>query len=65
MGKMTERRDEERIRKLLDDIDVRLRHAERLRSFADDRRRRGEFYPDRRQSSRVPNASDADRDDDK
>jgi hypothetical protein len=51
---MTERREDERLRKLLDDIDVRLRDAERLRSHADDRQRRPAFYPERRHSERVP-----------
>ena len=54
---MPERRDEERLRKLLDDIDGRLRDAERLRSQADDRRRRPAFYPERRRSDRVPDVS--------
>jgi len=51
---MTERREDERLRKLLDDIDVRLRDAERLRNHADDRQRRTPFYPDRRHAERVP-----------
>jgi hypothetical protein len=62
MGNMTERRDEERLRKLMDDIDVRLRDAERLRNHADERQRRGAFYPERRHSGRIPDVSPRDRD---
>jgi len=62
---MTERRDNERLRKLMDDIDIRLRDAERLRNHADQRQRRGAFYPDRRHSDRVPDISHRDRDDER
>ena len=62
---MTERRDEERLRKLMDDIDVRLRDAERLRNHADERQRRGAFNPERRHSDRVPDITHRHRHDDK
>ena len=62
---MTDRRDDERLRKLMDDIDVRLRDAERLRNHVDQRQRSGPFYPDRRHSDRVPGLSHRDRADDK
>jgi hypothetical protein len=60
---MAERKDEERVRNLLDEIDGRLRDAERLRSHADDRQKRPAVYPDRRRSIRVPEVSKRDRDD--
>jgi len=49
---MAERRDD-RVRELLDQIDARLRDAERLRNHAE-HRRGTPFWPERRRSGRVP-----------
>jgi hypothetical protein len=62
---MTERREDDRLRNLLDEIDSRLRDAERLRSYADEQQRRGAFYPERRHSERVPDLSHPERRDHK
>ena len=49
------------IRSLIEKVDGQLREAERLRSYANERNRRSEFYPDRRQTPRVPPRSEPDR----
>jgi len=49
---MSERRHD-RVRDLLDQIDARLRDAERLRSHIEERRE-SPFWPDRRRVGRVP-----------
>jgi hypothetical protein len=48
------------IRRLIERVDGQLREAERLRNFVNDRARRGEFWPDRRKSPRIPQSDRSD-----
>jgi hypothetical protein len=51
---MSKRADEQRARDLIEQIDVCLRDAERLRNYVENRRVNRPFWPDRRRNSRVP-----------
>jgi hypothetical protein len=48
------KRREDRVRDLLDEIDARLRDAQRLRNHAEQHKREAPFWPDRRHGGRVP-----------
>jgi hypothetical protein len=58
---MSERFTDDLTRELIEQIDARLRDAERLRNHADDRRLQRPFWPDRRRVGRVPGAHDPSR----
>lgn len=49
------------IRGLIEQVDGQLREAERLRSYANERQRRSEFFPDRRKTPRIPPRTPPDR----
>jgi hypothetical protein len=49
---MSERRDEQ-IRGLLEQLDARVREAERLRRQIAERQQHGPFWPDRRRVGRI------------
>jgi len=51
---MPDRGAEKPFRDIADDLDERLRDAERLRNHAEERRQQRAFWPDRRRGSRVP-----------
>jgi hypothetical protein len=55
---MSDRRDD-RLRELLEEIDARLRDAERIRNHAE-HSRATPFWPDRRRAARVPAPHSAD-----
>ena len=42
------------IRGLIEQFDDRLREAQELRSYVNERSRRGEWWPERRRAPRVP-----------
>jgi hypothetical protein len=42
------------IRALIERVDDQLREAQRLRSYVNERSRRGEWWPERRRVPRVP-----------
>jgi hypothetical protein len=45
---------DDEIRRLIEGLDGQLREAERLRSYANERTRRGDFFPERRTRPRIP-----------
>lgn len=52
---MAERPEYDKVRSLIDQIDLHLRHAERLRNYAD---RHSSIWPERRRMTRVPAVTD-------
>ena len=56
---MVDRRSRDPLRDLVDEIEERLRDAERLRNHAEQRRHQEAFWPDRRHTSRVPDRGDS------
>jgi hypothetical protein len=57
---MADRFSDDLMRELLDQIDARLREAERVRNQADERYRDRPFWPERRRSRRSTDPDDPD-----
>jgi hypothetical protein len=53
---MADRNDYDQVRSLIDQIDLQLRHAERLRRYV--HRHPESMWPDRRRMPRVPDVTD-------
>jgi hypothetical protein len=58
MSEQTHKITGDEIRDLITRVDGELRQAEILRNYANERQRRADFFPERRQAPRIPRSDE-------